>query len=82
MIQVIRILVATVVAGGLAWFLGNTVIEGIRTGAIRHTDSTSRCRRQQSPVKFWSLVVLFSGMVVIFTGVWLWAVVDAVKTLR
>ena len=40
MTQIIRLIMVTAVAGGLAWFLGNTVLHGITTGAIRHTDTT------------------------------------------
>ena len=82
MIQLIRIIVATVVAAGLAWFLGKTVIDGIRTGAIRHTNSTTRCQRQKNPIGFWILVVMFSGMSVIFASVWIWAIMDAIRKMR
>lgn len=81
MIQALRIIVATVVVLGLAWLLGKTVVDGIRTGAIRHTDSTSRCQRQKNPIGFWTLVLLFSGLAVIFTGVWIWAVMDAIRKM-
>ncbi|MDD5704344.1 MAG: hypothetical protein PHR35_00345 [Kiritimatiellae bacterium] len=82
MIQIIRLIVVTAVTGGLGWFLGKTVIQGVTTGAIRHTDSTRVCRRDQNPAVFWSLVVLFSGFVVLLGAGWVFAVIDAVGKMK
>jgi hypothetical protein len=82
MMQILRAIVVTVIAGWFSWFLGKTVIEGIRTGAIRHTNSTQICRRKDNPIGFWSLVILFSGFVAMFILVWSWAVVGVAKEMK
>lgn len=76
MAEIVRLVVVTAVAGWLVWFLGATVIQGIRTGAIRHTDSIRACRRGTNPVGFWALVLLFSALIVGIGSVWIVAVVD------
>ncbi len=82
MLQILRIIFMTAVVGWLSWFLGKTVIVGIRTGTIRHTDSTRVCRRSSNPIGYWFLVVLFSAFVAMLTGVWWWAVGDALRHLK
>jgi len=82
MMQIIRLVVVTAVAGGLGWFLGKTVFQGITTGVIRHTDSERVCRRDHNPAGFWSLVVLFSGFVVLLGAGWVFAVLDAVRKMK
>ena len=82
MIQIIRLIVVTVVAGGLVWFLGRTVIQGIQTGAIRHTDSIRACRRDKNPAGFWALVALFSAFTIGIGSAWAFAVVDAIRRMR
>jgi hypothetical protein len=82
MIEMFRIILVSLVAGWLSWFLGMTVLRGIRTGAIHHTDSTKVCRREKNPVGFWSLVALFSGMVIMFISAWGFVVIDALNKLK
>ena len=77
MIQTTRIIGATLILGLLSWFLGRTVIEGLKTGSIRHTDSTQKCSRNENPIGFWSLILLFVGFVVMFIAVWMWVVTSA-----
>ncbi len=82
MTDVLRIILVSALAGWFSWFLGKTVFEGIRTGAIRHTDSTKVCKRQKNPIGFWALVSLFAGLVLMFVIVWGFMVIDAVKKLK
>jgi len=81
MMEILRIVLVSVTGGWFCWFLGNTIIDGIRTGAIRHTDSTSMCRRKTNPVGFWALVVLFTAFVALVAWKCGSAVVDSVKSL-
>lgn len=82
MMQVIRIIVVTGVAGWLCWFLGKTVVDGIKSGAIHHTDSTKVCRRKTNPAGFWALVVLFSGFVGVIAWGWAFVMVDAIRDIK
>jgi hypothetical protein len=82
MIQIIRLVVVTAAAGWLVWFLGRTVIKGIKTGAIRHTDSTRRCQRDQNPTGFWALVLLFTVFIIGIGSGWCYAVFDAFRQMR
>jgi len=82
MIEILRMLIATLILGGLSWFLGRTVIKGIRTGAIHHTDSARVCKRRQNPVGFWALVLLFSGFILVFVTLWVNVVIDVLKRLK
>ena len=82
MMQIIRLIVVTIIAGGLIWFLGRTVVAGITSGAIRHTDSTRTCRRDKNPAGFWALVALFSGFIFAIGFVWVFAVVDVIGNMR
>jgi hypothetical protein len=79
---ILRISLATAVAGGLSWFLGKIVIDGIRTGSIRHTDSSKVCRRQEHPFGFWCLVALFTGFIVLFIADWILTVSDAIGKMK
>lgn len=80
--QILRIIVVTIIAGWLCWFLGKTIVHGLRTGAIRHTDSTSTCRRDKNPIGFWCLVVFFSAIVIGFATEWVFIVADAVRKMK
>lgn len=80
--QIVRIIAVSGIAGWLCWFLGKTVVDGIRTGAIHHTNSKKVCRRKKNPVGFWALVVLFVGFVTMIAWAWGFAVVDAVLKMK
>lgn len=41
-------LIVTVICGGLVYLLGGTVVSGLRTGRIAHTNSSSFCERRKS----------------------------------
>ena len=80
--EILRIVGATVVAGWFCWFLGKTVLDGLRTGSIRHTDTATTCRRDRNPLLFWFLVVFFSAIVLGFVNEWIFIVTDAVRRLK
>lgn len=79
--QLLRLLVITLFAGWFCWNLSATVIDGLRTGVIRHTDSTSRYRRDVNPLGYWSMVVLFTMFVVVVAAAWFLVVSDVVRIL-
>jgi hypothetical protein len=58
--SIIRLIVACVVCGGLAFYLGHVIIYGLKTGQVRHTDSSGACRKSHNPVGYWLLILLFS----------------------
>lgn len=58
----LRMLIVTVICGGLVYLLGGTVVSGLRTGRIAHTNSSSFCERRKNPFTYWALAVLFSSM--------------------
>ncbi len=72
----LRIAVATLVCWGLALFLGYVVAMGLRTGKIRHSDSSSFVARAKNPAAFWALVVLFLSFVAVSLGVWLHVIAE------
>ena len=77
----VRLLVVTLFAGWVCWYHGTTVIDGLKTGSIRHTDSTSRYRRDEDPFGFWSTVVMFTAFVVATAVAWFLVVSDLVRIL-
>ncbi len=77
MVELARIILATAFAGSLSWFLGTILFAGLKTGSIRHTDSTSVCRRDRHPLAFWALTALFAGMIVLLAAVWVSILIDA-----
>lgn len=80
--ELVRIIIATVVAGWFCWFLGKTVLDGLRTGSIRHTDATTSCKRDKNPLFFWFLVALFSAFALMFALGWVSVMADAVTRLQ
>ncbi len=79
--QLVRIILITATAGWFCSFLGKTIINGLRTGAMRHTDASSICRRDRNPFGFWGLVVLFMAIVLFFAAAWVVIVADAVRKM-
>jgi len=65
------LVVASVVCGGLLWLLGRTLLRGLRTGRMPHSDTTQFADRHTSPVSFWFLTLVFSGMFVVIAAVWI-----------
>lgn len=65
-----RLLLVSVVCLGLALYLGRVVVSGLGSGTVRHSDSTSVCRKKTNPVGYWALITFFSlvavGSVLVF----------------
>jgi hypothetical protein len=75
-VQIIRLVVITVVCLGLALVLLGSLVVGLRTGKMPHTDSTSLCRRSENPAGFWALAVLFAAFALVAVGAWLRVVAE------
>jgi hypothetical protein len=75
--QILRIIIVTIVIGWLAGVLGTALINGLRTGKIRHTDSRKRYDRRKAPFAYWALVCLFAGFLVLLGCTWLQITADA-----
>ena len=58
------------ICGGLSILLGRVVFFGLQSGRIAHTDSSSFCKRQENPLGYWALVILFSA--IIFGCLFIW----------
>ena len=58
----IRLLMLTLLFGTPVYWLGRILWQGLRTGKIRHTDSRRYCSRQQNPLGYWALVLLFAAL--------------------
>lgn len=65
-----RLIIISVICGWLIIFLGRVVFNGFRSGRIAHTDSSSFCKKQENPLRYWALVVLFS--IIIFGCIFAW----------
>ncbi len=61
--MLLRSIFISLVCGALALGLGVEVARALRTGVIRHSDSTSLIKRSEAPVRFWCLALLFSSIV-------------------
>ena len=82
MTQIIRLVLVTAIAAWLTWWLGKNIIEGIKNGAIRHTDSIKLCKRETNPLGFWGLIILFSGFVITIIRVWAMALADTINNMK
>lgn len=63
--------VASVVCLALLWRLGRTLVVGLRSGRMPHTDSARTTDRRTSPIFFWFLTLVFAALFVIIAAVWL-----------
>jgi hypothetical protein len=79
MIQILRFIIISLAAGWLSWFLGRIVLNGIKTGALHHTNATAVCKRQRNPFGFWALTSLFALFIIILLTVWVLVLMDALK---
>jgi hypothetical protein len=68
--QILRILIVSIIAGGLLWLLVGTLLQGLRTGKMRYMDSTSICDRRSNPVLFWFLALVFASLSIAIAAVW------------
>ena len=59
------------ILGGLYFFLGRIVMNGLKTGKIRHTNSKSLCDKTKNPAGYWLLVLWFTIIMLCCLIAWL-----------
>ena len=76
-----RIIVTSLVCGALLWLLGRTLVLGLRSGRMPHSDSTSTADRRTSPALFWFLTLVFTAFFVLIGAVWIQTIVRALAAM-
>jgi len=71
------LVVTSVVCGGLLWLLGRTLLLGLRTGRMPHSDTTQIADRRTSPLFYWFVTLVFASLFVAIATVWLNALLRA-----
>lgn len=71
------LVVASVVCGRLLWLLGRTLLRGLRTGRMPHSDTTQIADRRTSPLVYWFVTLVFASLSVVIAAVWLKALLRA-----
>ena len=71
------LVVTSVVCGGLLWLPGRTLLLGLRTGRMHHSDTTQIADRRTSPLAYWFVTVVFVSLFVVIAAVWLVALLRA-----
>jgi hypothetical protein len=71
--QILRLILISLICGGLLWLLLSTLWNGLRTGKLRWRDSTSICDRSKQPLLYWFLVTAFSGFSIVIVFAWIQA---------
>lgn len=74
MLNFFRIFLFTIIFLYFLWSLGSNIIIGLKTGSIRHTDSSKKCKKSENPMFFWFLVSLFSLLLFSIGYFWFLAV--------
>lgn len=57
-----REIVALLICGALIVALSFQIVRALRTGTLRHSDTTSKLSRAKQPVRFWLLLAVFAAM--------------------
>jgi len=71
--QIFRLILISLICGGLLWLLLSTLWDGLRTGKLRWRDATSVCDRRKQTLLYWCLVVVFSGFTIVIAFAWIQA---------
>jgi len=71
--QIYRLILISLICGGLLWLLLSTLLNGQRTGKLRWRDSSSVCDRRKQPLLYWCLVAVFSGFSIVIAFAWMQA---------
>ncbi len=71
------LVVTSVVCGGLLWLLGRTLLLGLRTGRMPHSDTTQFADRRTSPLFYWFVTLVFVALFVVIAAVWVEALLRA-----
>jgi hypothetical protein len=76
-----RIIVSSLVCPALLWLLGRTLVLGLRSGHMPHSDATSTADRRASPALFWFLTLVFVAFFVLIAVVWIETIVRALAAM-
>ena len=68
--EVIRFVLATIFCWGVIIMLGVNVINGLRTGVIRHSTCTDICRKKNNPLFYYFLLAVNIGFILMLGFVW------------
>ena len=71
------LVVASAVCGGLLWLLGRTLLLGLRTGRMPHSDTTQFADRRTAPLFYWFVTLVFALLFVAIAAVWFEALLRA-----
>jgi hypothetical protein len=63
-------MIVSLVCGWFVYFLGRILISALRSGVIRHTDSSKSLVRSKNPVGYWFLIGLFALFISLAVIVW------------
>jgi len=73
--NLVRILLVSALAIYMTYFLLKTIINGFKTGKLRHTDDKKYYDKDKQPIRFWLTVILFISFIIIFI-LPVWYVID------
>ena len=79
--EIMRLIIGTIIYCGLSIFLGKCIFIGLKTGAIHYRDTESICKRNKKPIKFWSLVILFSAFIAMLLFGWVIMINDVINKI-
>jgi hypothetical protein len=77
----VSVVIASIVCGALLWLIGRTLVLGLRSGRMPHSDSTSTADRRTSPALFWFLTLVFIAFFVLIGAVWIQTIVHALAAM-
>ena len=70
----IRIVLLTVFLGCLAVGFAKEILRALRIGSIHYSSTDKVCNQRNNPAGYWSLIILYSGVLVVVLFVWFQAV--------
>ena len=80
LMQILRLIIVSLVCGGLVWFLSANLISGLRTGKIGHTDSSQICDWRKQPVYFVFLSMLNLAFIAVLLAGWWGVILDVIAS--
>ena len=77
----VSVVIASIVCGPLLWLIGRTLVLGLRSGRMPHSDSTSTADRHSAPALFWFLTLVFIAFFVLIATVWIETIARALAAM-
>lgn len=69
--NILAFILVSLILGGLYFFLGGVIRDGLKTGKIRHTDSKTLCDKAKNPLGYWLLILWFAIIMLFCLIAWL-----------